>query len=179
MLMKKLLLTSVLFAVTGTAANAADPDANVVFRGLVGNSIPGDTLIITGNNGAKQIADGVLLVNQNGTFETLTPVKIEAREYTPADTVAATAELIGEVDPKATWRVTGVTTLFGANTSTQNTTVVTDTGSASLGDFTVGTQHATPAGELTLSVKNDTEVTDVDAYNAVTVSVAITATPGA
>ncbi|WP_413282540.1 hypothetical protein [Vibrio sp. MA40-2] len=179
MFMKKVLSMSVLFAVTASVAHAADPDANIVFRGLVGNSIPGDSLIITGNNGAKQIADGVLLVNQNGTFETLTAVKIEAREYEPADASAGTDEVIGDVDPDATWRVTGITTLFGANTSAQDTTTVTDTGKQALGEFTVGTQHATPSGELTLSVQNETEVTDVEAYNALTVSVAITATPGA
>lgn len=171
---KTIVATALLGLGLAASAQAADPTANVVFKGLVGNSIPGDNLIITGNNGALEIADGALLVNQDGTFETTQPIQVEARDYD------STTEVVSDVNTSAKWKVTGITALFGANTSTEADISVTDAG---LGAVTLdedATEFSTEtSGELILSVANETPVTDVDNYSAVTVSVAITATTGA
>ncbi|SUB90844.1 hypothetical protein [Photobacterium damselae] len=91
--MKKTLLLSALVLSFSTVANAADApeptsgDFSTADVQWVGHAkvIPGNDITITGENGAIEPSDGALNVNADGSFETITPVKLESRLYFDKD----------------------------------------------------------------------------------------------
>ncbi|KAB1182438.1 hypothetical protein [Photobacterium damselae] len=156
-----------LCAMSAGAFAASNPQANVQWFGTVPGVIPGSDLTITGANG-QEILDGVLMIENNGSFVSQDKVTLEAHAYTPEDVDAGTPAVIGDlVDAK--WSLENVSVIPGSYNS--------DNIKVSFNNQEVAVNSELPTAEdvVYLTVKHDSENTDVTPGEQVRVTTTIMA----
>ena len=149
---KKVALASLVFAAIGTA-QAADPQATVVWSGVVPGTTAGDTLIITGLGGDQSEQTGALTPAGDGTF-TSESIVLEARVNESGD---ATAPIVGALQA-ANWSIaSSALTYAGISNNDAALEVMID------GVVVADTANAAASVEsISLSVAQNAPLTDVD-----------------
>ena len=166
--MKKTALTLLLSIVGASSAFAATGDTSdgrVTFSGFVPGFVSNGGFIVTGSGGSINANDfkGSLQVTRSGTFTTLSPVRLEGRSWTDVDG-DGTNETVGNLQ-EADWVVVGVQVLNTGFDGIADSIYVkdeigcTEIQASSIG---AGTALASGADTLNISVRNETEVADID-----------------
>ncbi|MGI9918418.1 hypothetical protein [Vibrio owensii] len=135
---KKAALASLVFAAIGTA-QAADPQATVVWSGVIPDASFGDTLLITGLNGDLSAQTGALTPNADGTFNSETIV-LEARNNDGSVDTPVVGDLVN-----ADWTIANSAISYDGVSLTDavlevaiDGTQVVDTAAAATGVQTIG-----------------------------------------
>ncbi|KIP66042.1 hypothetical protein SN11_23390 [Vibrio harveyi] len=165
--MKKTALTLLLSIVGASSAFAATGDTSdgrVTFSGFVPGFVSNGGFIVTGSGGSINATDfkGSLQVEQSGKFTTLSPVRLEGHLWTDEDT-DGTNETVGALQA-ADWVVTGVQVLnVGFEGIADTIYVKDDIGGTEIQASSIGAGSALASGvdTLDISVRNETEVTDL------------------
>lgn len=179
----KTLLSAALTAIISSSAIAAeDASTTVIWNGLVGSSLPGSELIITGEGGRDLRVDparGSLDISDDGSFSTSDRITLEARDYVAEDTDTGTPEAINDINPEASWTVTDVQYMLGGQMVTDGNVVISDmlSGSelATYNGQTVTPSAELVAGSVLIDVKNDAPITSVAVEGTASLSVSLTA----
>lgn len=158
------------FTSVSNAADTQEARATIIWNGLIGSTVPGTNLKITGAGGSD-IADGTLYVKDDGTF-TSSSVIIEARDYSVANDV----ETIGDVQPDASWTFASSQVMMNGQMTADAEIIVKDIISNQV--FTQGGESAgseITAGRLNLEIVNNEAVDDVEVAGEVQVAVLMSA----
>ncbi|MGF1907055.1 hypothetical protein [Aliivibrio salmonicida] len=173
--MKKTLLATAILVTTLVSSSAAFAEATttpaqttVHWVGSIADVIPGDNIVITGEAGAVEIANGDLNLETNGTFDS-TEIKLETHDY---DEVTQT---IGVGVVEATWTLQSVDYSWGENQISDSVVEVFDTTSATPTEALVVNQPILATSSMSLKVINTqaldiTDITDTTASAKVNVT---------
>lgn len=181
--MKKTLLALTFASLLPAMASAAeDASTTVIWSGLVGTSLPGSELIITGEGGRDLRVDparGSLDISDDGSFTSSDRITLEARDYVPEDVDAGTVEEINDINNEAVWTVTDVQYMLGGKMVTDGNVIVKDmlTGQelASYDGNQVTPSTELAAGSILVDVSNDGAIASVPVEGTGSLSVSFTA----
>ncbi|WP_038880796.1 hypothetical protein [Vibrio jasicida] len=147
---KKVALASLVLAAIGTA-QAADPQATVVWTGSIPSVQPGDTILITGLGGDLTAQSGALTPAADGTFTSETIV-LESR----LNAGSAETPEVGALQ-NANWQIASSTLTYGGVTNNAATLEVSIDGVVVTDDAAA----AADANSIRLSVAQNSPLTDV------------------
>ncbi|HHG3515615.1 hypothetical protein ACSTLL_21920 [Vibrio parahaemolyticus] len=172
--MKKTALTLLLSIVGASSAFAATGDTSdgrVTFSGFVPGFVSNGGFIVTGSGGSINATDfkGSLQVEQSGKFTTLSPVRLEGHLWTDE------TETVGALQA-ADWVVTGVQVLnVGFEGIADTIYVKDDISGTEIQASSIGAGSALASGvdTLDISVRNETEVADLDTIAGQDLQVAV------
>ncbi|HIF9340570.1 TPA: hypothetical protein ACX6RU_000614 [Photobacterium damselae] len=104
-------------AIAGLCAMSAGAFASgssvpVKWFGTVPGVLPGSDIIITGLN-KGDVQDGILIVENDGTFVSQDTVALESHSYTPEDATAGTSAIVGDL-VNAEWSLKTVAVVPGS-----------------------------------------------------------------
>lgn len=159
---------------SGTQDSAQEARSTIIWNGLIGSSVPGSNLKITGAGGAD-IADGTLYINDDGTF-TSSSVILEAHEYSVVSGIDDDIEMIGDIQAETSWTYASSQVMINGQMTSNADIIVKDIISNQV--FTQGGQSIgskIKSGRLNLEIVNHEAVTDVDVAGEVQVAVLMTA----
>ncbi|MBE3897541.1 hypothetical protein [Vibrio parahaemolyticus] len=177
--MKKTALVLMLSMIAGSGAYAATGDTStgrVTFSGYVPGFVANGGFIVTGQGGSLAPNDfvGTLSVMGDGTFTTLSPVRLEGHLWTDSDS-DGTNDKVGDLQA-ADWTVTGVHVLNVGFESIADSIVVKDGVSGtevSASNIGAGVALASAAQVVDVSIKNSSAIEDVESIAGEDLQVAV------